>query len=213
MQTDDLIAALAGDLPPTPRSAVARRLAVGLFGGGAIAFAVLMLWLGLRPDLLQALGGYPFWMKWAFTLSLALAGFGLALRLARPDGRAGGLVWAAVAPVGVLLALALLELARTPVEGRLALLLGSSAARCPWRILALAVPVYLGLLWAFRRLAPTRLVQAGFGAGLAAGAASATIYALYCQESAATFVVVWYSLGIVGAGVIGALTGPRLLRW
>lgn len=213
MQTDDLIAALAGDLPPTPRGAVARRLTLGLFGGEAIAFAVLLASLGLRPDLAQALGGYPFWMKWAFTIALCLAGFGLALRLARPDGRAGWLAWATVAPVGVLLVLALLELARTPVDGRLALLLGSSAAQCPWRILALAVPVYLGLLWAFRHLAPTRLVQAGFGAGLAAGAGSATIYALYCQESAATFVVVWYTLGIVGAGVIGALTGPRLLRW
>jgi hypothetical protein len=213
MRTDDLIGALAADVPPTPRSAVARRLALGLFGGGVIAFAALLASLGLRPDLAQALGGYPFWMKWAFTIAMVFAGFGLAIRLARPDGRVGWLAWAAVAPVGVLLVPALLELARTPVDSRLALLLGSSAALCPWRILALAVPVYLGLLWAFRRLAPTRLVQAGFGAGLAAGAASATIYALYCQESAATFVVVWYTLGIVGAGMIGAMTGPRLLRW
>lgn len=213
MRTEDLIAALAGDLPPAPRGGVFRRLFLGLVGGAAVAFAALLVWRGLRPDLVEALGGYPFWMKWAFTASLCLAGFSLALRLARPDGRAGRVAWAALAPIGGLLVLAALELARTPVDDRLALLLGSSAAQCPWRILALAVPVYAGLLCAFRRLAPTRLVEAGFGAGLAAGAASATVYALYCQESAATFVVVWYSLGIFAAGAAGALTGPRLLRW
>lgn len=213
MRTDDLIAALAADLPPTRPGVVGRRLLIGLAGGGAAAVGLLLVGLGLRPDLAQALVGYPFWMKWAFTASLCLAGLGLATRLARPDGRPGRLVWATLTPVGILFLLALLELARAPVDQRLGLLLGQSAAQCPWRILALAAPIHAGLLWAFRRLAPTRLGWAGFGAGLTAGAASATIYALHCQESAATFVVVWYGLGILAAGAVGALTGPRLLRW
>lgn len=213
MRTDDLIAALAADVPVIPRGTAPLRLAVGLAAGAVGALAILLFWLGPRPDLATALLGYPFWMKWAFTGSMCLAGFGLAMRLARPGRAAGWLAVAPLIPVVALLALALIEIARTPADGRLVLLLGQSAAECPWRILALAAPVFLGLLWAFRRLAPTRLGLAGFAAGLAAGAASASVYALYCRESAATFVLVWYGLGMLVAGAVGALTGPRLLRW
>ncbi len=33
------------------------------------------------------------------------------------------------------------------------------------------------------------------------------------MEMSAAFVVTWYSLGVAGCVTIGALTGPRLLRW
>ena len=36
---------------------------------------------------------------------------------------------------------------------------------------------------------------------------------LHCPEAAATFVLVWYTLGMVLAMVGGALLAPRLLRW
>jgi hypothetical protein len=80
-------------------------------------------------------------------------------------------------------------------------------------VLLLAIPIFVGLLWSFRRLAPTRLRAAGAAAGLAAGAFSATIYCLHCPEVSAVFVLTWYSLGIVLASALGALVGPRLLRW
>jgi hypothetical protein len=84
---------------------------------------------------------------------------------------------------------------------------------CPFYVLALAVPIFAGLLWSFRRLAPTRLRAAGAAAGLAAGAWAATIYCLHCPEASAIFVLTWYTLGIVLAAAIGALLGPRVLRW
>jgi hypothetical protein len=73
--------------------------------------------------------------------------------------------------------------------------------------------MYIGLLWSFRRFAPQRMRAAGAVAGLAAGAWGATIYSLHCQESAAIFVLTWYSLGMVLATTIGAALGTRLLRW
>ena len=79
--------------------------------------------------------------------------------------------------------------------------------------MVLAAPVFLGVAWALRRLAPTRLAMAGAAAGLLAGAVGATVYGLYCEETAAAFVVTWYTLGIAVCATAGALLGPRLLRW
>ena len=80
-------------------------------------------------------------------------------------------------------------------------------------VLALATPIFVGLLWSFRRFAPTRLRAAGAAAGLVAGAWAAAIYGLHCPEASAMFVLTWYSLGIVAAAGAGALLGPRLMRW
>ena len=75
------------------------------------------------------------------------------------------------------------------------------------------MPVYAGLLLALRQLAPTRLPLAGAAAGLVAGAVAATIYGFHCPETAAPFILVWYSLGIVLAAGLGSLIGRWALRW
>ncbi|MFO1333443.1 MAG: NrsF family protein, partial [Rubrivivax sp.] len=54
---------------------------------------------------------------------------------------------------------------------------------------------------------------AGFAAGLLAGAIGALAYALACTEMAMSFVAAWYTLGILMVGALGALLGPRVLRW
>ena len=38
-------------------------------------------------------------------------------------------------------------------------------------------------------------------------------YALACTEASPAFVAVWYTLGIIVTGAVGALLGPRVLRW
>jgi hypothetical protein len=38
-------------------------------------------------------------------------------------------------------------------------------------------------------------------------------YALACPEASPAFVAVWYSLGVLLTGLLGAALGPRLLRW
>ena len=91
--------------------------------------------------------------------------------------------------------------------------LGRSWKLCPWLVLMLAGPIFIGLLWSFRKLAPTRLRAAGAAAGFAAGAWAATLYCLHCPEVSAIFVLTWYTLGIALATGAGALIGPRFLRW
>ena len=71
----------------------------------------------------------------------------------------------------------------------------------------------IAVMVALRGMAPTRLARAGLAAGLLAGGVGATVYAVWCRESTAAFVAVWYTLGIVACGGIGALLGPLVLRW
>jgi hypothetical protein len=100
-----------------------------------------------------------------------------------------------------------------PPAERYSYMVGHSAARCPWAILALSIPALAGLVWALRGLAPTRLRLAGVCAGLLAGTIGAAGYALSCSEESAAFVAVWYSLGIALCGLLGGALGSRLLRW
>ncbi|MFL9839640.1 DUF1109 domain-containing protein [Sphingomonas sp. ST-64] len=213
MNTDDLINSLSADVAPVRRGTVGRRIALGLAVGALISGAWVVLRFGVRPDLGVAMQGFPFWMKWAYTISLSLAALFMTAQLARPDSQRLRGLWLIAIPAVLLAAVGATELIRTPQTEWLAMWLGHSWQQCPWRVLGLAMPIFAGLLWSFRRLAPTRLRAAGAAAGLAAGAFAATVYCLHCPEVSAIFVLTWYSLGILLATALGALIGPRLLRW
>lgn len=214
MNAEQLIQSLSRDVPRVPRRAVMRRVTLGIGAGGFLAIMLVVTTIGIRPDLPVAVQGFPFWMKWAYTLFLALAASIAIARLARPAPSSLSGLWLAMAvPVLILAGIGAGELARTPSTQWLAMWLGRSWASCPWRVLTLSVPIFAGLLWSFRRLAPTRLRAAGAAAGLGAGAWAAVIYCLHCPEASAIFVLTWYSLGIALAALIGAMIGPRLLRW
>lgn len=213
MNTDDLIAQLSREVPAVPRRAVGLRLALGILAGALVSGAAVALVLGIRPDLGLAMRGTAFWIKWGYTFSLALAAIVMTVQLARPDSARLRWTWLLAVPVVLLAGLGVAELARTPPALWLAMWLGHSWMICPWLVLALAMPIFIGLLWSFRRLAPTRLRAAGAAAGLAAGAFAATVYCIHCPEVSAIFVLTWYSLGILLAASLGALLGPRLLRW
>lgn len=213
MDTEQLIESLVRDVPVVPRQAVGRRLAIGIVGGGIVTTALVAMVLGIRPDLSVAMHGFAFWMKWVYTLSLAIAAMAATARLARPTGQSLRGLWLLAVPVLLLAGIGIAELAETPTRDWLAMWLGESWSICPWLVLTLSLPIFAGLLWSFRRLAPTRLRAAGATAGLAAGAWAATIYCLHCPEVSALFVLTWYSLGIMLAASLGALIGPRLMRW
>jgi hypothetical protein len=213
MQTDELIRSLSRNVPRVTRGALARRIGLGILGGGIVTLLLVASVLGIRPDLHVAMHGFSFWMKWIYTASLGIGAVFAVMRLARPtQSSLRGLWWLSV-PVLLLAGIGIGELADTPSREWLAMWLGGSWKICPWLVLTLAMPIFIGLLWSFRRLAPARLREAGAVAGLAAGAWAATIYCLHCPEVSAIFVLTWYSLGILLAAGVGALLGPRLMRW
>jgi hypothetical protein len=131
----------------------------------------------------------------------------------RPGVSVAGMPGVLAAPVLGMWILAAVALGGTPQTRWLELVLGQTAAVCPFLITLLAAPVLLGGLWALQGLAPTRLRLAGASAGLLAGAAGACVYAFHCPELAAPFLGTWYGLGMAIPTALGALIGPRVLRW
>jgi hypothetical protein len=212
MRTSDLIAALAVNPAPAPRHAVARRMAPAVIVGIAASFALLLAAYPLRP-LSVAVHTAPFWMKALYTASLAAIAWLLVDRAARPGARLGHVASVLAAPVAVMIVLGLMQLGAAAPDARMKIWLGHSWSFCPGNILMLAAPIFVACVVAVRQLAPTRLVLAGAGAGLLAGALSATVYGLACRETSAAFVATWYTLGIAVCAAIGAALGPRLLRW
>lgn len=208
-----LIQALCDDLTPVQTTSVEHHLGRGVAMGGAASLSILLLSLGVQPGLDTLAGLAPLAMKLTSMLVVA----GLALRevraLARPGGRAESLL----APLGlvalVLTAIALGQLSAVPMENSAALVQGGSWQTCSLYIAALSLPLIVGIGWVLREQAPVDLRRAGAVAGLAGGSLAAAIYALACSEHSAAFVLLWYSLGIGAATAIGALLGPRFLRW
>lgn len=211
--TELLIASLSANPAPIGRYDAPRRLAVAIALAAAVTFATVVAWLGFRPDLAEAIHRPTIWMKWAYTGSIAVVALIVLRRLAQPEAaRARGIGLVAL-PVALLAAVALVQLALTPPDAMMPAWLGHSSRDCGMRIVVLSLPIFAGLMIAFRRFAPTRPRLTGAVAGLAAGGVGATLYGFACPETSAMFVVTFYTLGLAMATLVGLIVGPRFLRW
>lgn len=213
MKTDELISALARQAGAVdPRAPVRRLLLASLLG--VAAALPLMLWqLGVNPDLAADAQSPMLWIKWGFVVLVAGAGAALVARLARPGVDVRRAAQAVAAPMLALWALAAVVLVVSAPAERMPLVMGSSWSSCPLNIAMLSLPALLLLLAAVRSLAPTRLRPAGAATGLLAGALGTLAYLLHCPELEAPFLAIWYVLGMAIPAVIGAVIGPRVLRW
>jgi hypothetical protein len=212
MKTDDLIAHLGADLTPAPPHYVGRVLAMGLSLGLLFSAALMLAAMGPRSDLAIAMAGGGFWMKLAYTLSFAALGLWMVERLGRSDASAKKPVLFLVAPVILLLAVAIVQL-MAPGADRHQLIMGDSWRVCAIDILAISVPAFVAVFWSLRKLAPTRLAWAGAAAGLLAGGVGASVYAFHCVEYTAPFILIWYTSGMAAAALIGAFISRWALRW
>ncbi len=213
MQTNDLIKQLSTQMTPVSRQSFSRRFLFAWLIGFAAALLMLTTTIGVRGDLSAAILTLPFWIKWLYTTSFVIVGSSLSLYFARPDNRSRRVLWWLLLPTALLSLLAIHEISTTPPEAIHHMWMGHSALHCPWNIFAISIPVFIAVMWMMRRLAPTQLRLAGFAAGCLAGASGATVYALLCNESTTPFILVWYSLGMVLPGLLGALLAPKVLRW
>ncbi|MDC9812103.1 MULTISPECIES: NrsF family protein [Rhizobium] len=212
-KTDDIIESLVSDLKPVPRHALWRRFALGLLPALGLSLLLMLAILGLRVDMPDVLMLPVFWIKSAYNAVIAVAALFAVFRLSRPDGSEGRFFGWLTSIFAAMTAVAAIQLMMAPVGSYRVLILGSSALHCPLLIIAFALPVYAGVVWALRRAAPSNLRRTGLVAGIAAGAAGAWVYSWFCTENGMLFVLIWYSLGILLTGALGAFTGPRLLRW
>lgn len=213
MKTIDLIGLLAKGEVPGPRHALARRFALALIAGGLGALLLMMAVYGVRADLADVARLPLFWARLALPASLAAAALWLCSRLARP-GVNGGAAWVVLAlPIVLVWLGGAMALVGAPVESRAELMLGRTWRTCALNIGLLGIPALAAVFWALRGLAPTQLRRAGAAGGLLAGAVATLAYCLHCPEMEVPFWGMWYVLGMALPTVLGALLGPRLLRW
>ena len=92
-------------------------------------------------------------------------------------------------------------------------MMGSSNGQCVFFIGGMSLPLLAATLWALRRGASTRPGLSGALAGLLSGGTAALVYSVHCTEDNPLFYATWYVLAILGATLVGAILGPRLLRW
>ena len=213
MKTDELIALLASSAGPVQPDVLRSRYTLALGWGAFGAILLMAILLGVRPDLADAVRLPMFWVKLAFPATLLAGALVAVLRLSRPGVQLGRVPAVIAAPVLAMWLLAGVVLLGAAPGERDELMLGQSAASCPFVIALLSAPLFVAALWAMKGLAPTTLVLAGAAAGLLAGAGGALVYALYCPEMAAPFIGIWYLLGMLIPTALGAMLGPRLLRW
>lgn len=213
MKTEDLIHALAVDLPPSGSRQIERRILLWMIPAALMVLAGVGLWLGFRTDLASAMVGPTFWAKAAYTTALAATGFWLLARLGRPGASARAPLMALAALVIGVLGLAAYEIVTMPMPERMPALMGDSARACAPNILLLSTLAAPFVFWTARAFAPTRPILAGGAAGLLTAGLATTLYGLHCPEHTAAFVAVWYSLGMGLAVAAGAAIGRFVFRW
>jgi hypothetical protein len=143
----------------------------------------------------------------------AIAALGAALRAARPGARIGGWGWALLAAPVIAGTALIADLVSLPAASWPAAFLGHSVTTCLVGVALLSLPFLGASLHVLRHGASTEPRLAGALAGLMSGGFGAAVYAFACYEDTALFYAVWYSAAVLGLMALGALMGPRLLRW
>ncbi|MBU6297823.1 MAG: DUF1109 domain-containing protein [Alphaproteobacteria bacterium] len=213
MKTEALIERLAERADPVAPGTVLRTLALGLGGGAAVSALLMLTWLGPRPDLAAAMTTGAYWVKFFYTLIFAIAALAAVERLGRPGAKSAARAAAMLLPFLAVGVIALWSWSAARPGEHAQMLYGGSYDICPWRIVVVSLPVFAGVFWALRKLAPTGPVLAGAAGGLLAGGAGAFIYAFHCTETGMPFLAIWYTLGIIMVGALGAVLGRFSLRW
>lgn len=213
MKTDDLIAALAADLPATGVSRLRANLGLVLIPSALAALIGVWLIFGFRSDLMTAMMGPTFWAKAAYTILAAGIGFWLLDRAGRPGADLRGPLILLAATVVTAILAGTANIIMTPGAARMAAVMGRSATDCPFSIASLSLLAAPFILFAARRFAPPRPGLAGAATGLLASGLAATVYGLHCPEHTAAFVAVWYTLGMAIPVAVGAAIGRLAWRW
>lgn len=210
MKTDDLIDALVADRAG-PVAAPGRALAIWLAPAVAIAGLLMLMTLGIRPDVWEATMSWRYPFKIAVLIALFLPALWLVWVAAHPTGRPA---LAALLAAPLLLAGGIaVEVLTVPPQVWGVRAVGSNAVTCLLSIPAFsAVPLAAALL-ALREAAPANPAAAGALAGLAAGGIGGAIYGLHCFDDSPFFVAIWYPIAIAAVTAAGALAGKKVLRW
>lgn len=211
MKTDELIRGLAADARPT--RSLELGLALSLGSGLVAALGLFALMLAPRAGMPGLLAEPKVLLKFAVTLSLAVAAGVTVLRMVRPGTRAAPVAWLLLIPAALLALGVVAELATAPETGWMPGMMGHYALYCTLLVPTLAAPLLGAALLALRRGAPANPTLAGAVAGLLAGGLGAAVYAMHCIDDSPLFMLVWYGIAVGFVTLLGAVLGRRLLAW
>jgi hypothetical protein len=211
VKTDELINLLAEDAPV--RIGNDRAMALALIAGAVVSTAVLVLFIGVRPDLTTAFDTPRALFKICQTLILALVAAALVFPIGRPGAALRNRALALALPTGLLAVAVAAELLVLPQQDWKRSMIGNYADYCLLYVPILSLAPLFCLLLALKGAAPDRPGLAGAVAGLAAGGIAAAIYAWHCHDDSPLFLAVWYPIAIAIVILAGFLVGRRLLRW
>ncbi|HBK92558.1 MAG TPA: hypothetical protein DDZ68_12900 [Parvularcula sp.] len=210
---DGLIETLARMPPKAGRAGIIVRLSLGLLIGTAGAAAFLLVADGLFPT-----GGHDgrsgaSIVKLVYSISLATMAAILLVQFASPELKPGKRHLFAMTPVAVMAMIAMAELFASPPSEWMTLMFGYGVSDCVTSVLVAAPPIFAGLVWSYRKLAPADVQLTGAAIGALAGAVSAALYAIVSGDASICFVFIWFSAAVVATSVIGGLLGNIFLRW
>ena len=208
---DSIIAAMTEELTPVRGFR---------FGDGVIlvSFAVLISVLGvaffsgLSSGIISGEAAPFFWITNGLLLLLGLASASATIAIASPHvgSRHDSPKWASAA-------VALLPLAAIisvlPDSHGPAALMDPVSLHCLTSALTTSTVTGAVLIMWLRRGAVVAPNEAGWLAGLAAGALGTVAYGLSCPLTTATHLGVWHVLPVAISAIVGRLAVPRLFSW
>jgi hypothetical protein len=212
METEQLIRTLAADNPHRAHP-VGFVLALALLAAAPVSFAIFMMGLGVRPDVMTAMHNPFFDLKFAVTLALATSAIVVSLHLSRPEASLKGWGWLLLIPAGIVAAGIAGEMMmpqRLPMMTRL---IGNNSRVCMTAIPLISLPLLAAALIGLRHGAPARPALAGALAGLISAGLAATLYASHCTDDSPLFVATWYPIATAMVTAVGALLGAKVLRF
>ena len=215
MTMDELVTRLSREDPRPARPDPTTMLAGAAMAALVVVLALSLLWLRPRVDLGPELiaRNHVFLLKLIFTIGVVVGALPIVRDLSTPGRRLGWASALAALPFAVIVVLALHEMAGLPPSQWPGHVEHARWFDCLWQIPALALPAFAILALGVRALAPTHLVRTGAFLGLVAGGLGAIGYTLHCHDDAIAFVALSYTLAMAEVALLGAVAGPRLLRW
>lgn len=207
---DKLVATLSADARPVRPAPHPYTLWVLGLGAGVTYLALMLVFSGLRPDIMTKLHASWFVVE-IVTLVLVFASTSLSTALlAYPDLHQ--MRRTAYAPAYALGTFVLVMLLSWQADSPLTLL-PEHGYQCTLEIILFALPPAVWTLYALRKLASTHYHLAGSIALLSAFSIGALWLRLHEAEDSVTHLMQWHYLPMLACGLFGLWIGRLILKW
>ena len=213
MKTAELIETLGVTVERVEGRSFRNAFILALFFGAALAVCVMQAVLGISPSALRASQLWLLILIAAFVVGVVVAGSRYLLKAAYPGMSMRGPTALIVALVAAFLCAGVAGLLAVDPAARSVMIFGPMWTVCLTCIPLFSIGPFIALVWILRKGAPTKLRSTGAVAGLVAGAVGAGACALHQPGGSLPFIGLWYAGPILLCALLGALLGPRVLRW